>query len=37
MEQMRTGARYCYGWSLLYGVSVYGERDFNASGEVING
>jgi len=36
MEQMRTSVRQCYGWSLPYGVSVYGEKDFNASGEVIN-
>jgi len=37
MEQMRTSVRQCYGWSLPYGVSVYGEKDFNSSGEVING
>lgn len=37
MEQMRTSVRQCYGWSLPYGVSVYGEKDFNASGEVISG
>lgn len=37
MEQMRTSVRQCYGWSLPYGVSVHGEEDFDASGEVING
>jgi NAD(P)H-dependent FMN reductase len=36
MEQMRTSVRQCYGWSLPYGVSVHGEKDFDSSGEVIN-
>ncbi|MBA3715336.1 MAG: NAD(P)H-dependent oxidoreductase [Pyrinomonadaceae bacterium] len=36
MEQMRTSVRQCYGWSLPYGVSVYGEKDFNSSGEIVN-
>jgi hypothetical protein len=36
MEQMRTSVRHCYGWSLPFGVSVYGEKDFNASGEFTN-
>lgn len=36
MEQMRTSVRQCYGWSLPYGVSVYGEKDFDSSGEVTN-
>jgi NAD(P)H-dependent FMN reductase len=37
MEQMRTSVRQCYGWSLPYGVSVYGEKDFSSSGEIVNG
>lgn len=37
MDQMRTAVRQCYGWSLPYGVSLYGEKDFDASGRVTNG
>ena len=37
MEQMRTAVRQCYGWSLPYGVSIYGEKDFDASGQLTNG
>ncbi len=36
MDQMRTAVRQCYGWSLPYGVSVYGEQDFDSSGRVTN-
>ncbi|MDQ3258712.1 MAG: NAD(P)H-dependent oxidoreductase, partial [Acidobacteriota bacterium] len=36
MEQMRTSVRQCYGWSLPYGVSIHGEKDLNASGEIVN-
>ncbi|MBA3241973.1 MAG: NAD(P)H-dependent oxidoreductase [Acidobacteria bacterium] len=36
MEQMRTSVRQCYGWSLPYGVSVYGEQDFDSSGQLTN-
>jgi FMN reductase len=36
MDQMRTAVRQCYGWSLPYGVSIHGEKDFDASGRVIN-
>lgn len=36
MDQMRTAVRQCYGWSLPYGASVYGERDFDSSGRVTN-
>jgi NAD(P)H-dependent FMN reductase len=36
MDQMRTAVRQCYGWSLPYGVSINGELDFNAKGEIIN-
>ena len=32
MEHMRTSVRQCYGWSLPYGVSVHGEKDFDSSG-----
>ena len=35
MEQMRTSVRQCYGWSLPYGVSVYGEKDFDSSGQLV--
>jgi NAD(P)H-dependent FMN reductase len=34
MEHMRTSVRQCYGWSLPYGVSVYGEKDFDSAGEL---
>lgn len=36
MEQMRTSVRQCYGWSLPYGVSVYGEKDFDSAGRITN-
>jgi hypothetical protein len=36
MDQMRTAIRQCYGWSLPYGVSINGELDFDAKGEIIN-
>lgn len=36
MDQMRTAVRQCYGWSMPYGVSVNGERDFNTNGEINN-
>lgn len=32
MEHMRTSVRQCYGWSLPYGVSAHGEKDFDSSG-----
>src|SRR5919109_806883 len=35
MEQMRTAVRQCYGWSLPYGISVNGEKDFDSSGQLI--
>ncbi|HET6975319.1 MAG TPA: NAD(P)H-dependent oxidoreductase [Pyrinomonadaceae bacterium] len=35
MENMRTSVRQCYGWSLPYGISVYGEKDFDSSGELV--
>src|SRR5262249_22326002 len=28
--------RQCYGWSLPYGVSLHGEEDFDAAGELLN-
>jgi len=34
MENMRTSVRQCYGWSLPYGLSVYGEKDFDSSGKL---
>ena len=36
MDQMRTAVRQCYGWSLPYGASVHGEKDFDAAGRVVN-
>jgi FMN reductase len=36
MDQMRTAVRQCYGWSLPYGVSLYGEQDFDAAGRITN-
>ena len=35
MEQMRTSVRQCYGWSLPYGISVHGEKDFDSSGQLV--
>ena len=36
-DQMRTAVRQCYGWSMPYGVSVHGEKDFDpATGRVVN-
>ena len=37
MDQMRTAVRQCYGWSLPYGVSLYGEKDFDPLGQIKNG
>ena len=36
MDQMRTAVRQCYGWSMLYGVSIAGDEDFNDQAEIIN-
>jgi NAD(P)H-dependent FMN reductase len=36
MEHMRTSVRQCYGWSVPYGVSVYGEKDFDSSGQLVS-
>jgi FMN reductase len=36
MEGMRISVRQCYGWSLPYGVSIYGEQDLDAAGVVVN-
>ena len=36
MDQMRTAVRQCYGWSLPYGASVHGEKDFDTAGRVVN-
>jgi Predicted flavoprotein len=36
MDQMRTGVRQCYGWSMPYGVSINPEDDFNDKREVIS-
>lgn len=36
MDQLRTAVRQCYGWSLPYGVSIHGEKDFDAAGAMTN-
>jgi NAD(P)H-dependent FMN reductase len=36
MDQMRTAVRQCYGWSMPYGVSINGEKDFGPTGNVTN-
>ena len=36
MDQMRTAVRQCYGWSMPYGISINGEKDFDTSGNVTN-
>lgn len=36
MDQMRTAIRQCYGWSMPYGISINGEKDFGPSGNVTN-
>jgi FMN reductase len=35
MDQMRTAVRQCYGWSMPYGVSLHGEQDIDAEGNVV--
>jgi azobenzene reductase len=36
MDQMRTAVRQCYGWSMPYGISINGEKDFKTSGYIRN-
>src|SRR5919206_2946035 len=36
MDQMRTVVRQCYGWSMPYGVSINGPKDFATGGEISN-
>jgi FMN reductase len=36
MDQMRTAVRQCYGWSMPYGISINGEKDFGSTGNVTN-
>jgi|ERR687890_1506841 FMN reductase len=36
MDQMRTVVRQCYGWTMPYGVSINGEQDFEAKGDIRN-
>ena len=36
MDQMRTVVRQCYGWTVPYGVSLNGEQDFEAKGDIRN-
>ena len=36
MDQMRTAVRQCYGWSMPYGISINGEKDFKINGYIRN-
>src|SRR5918911_684485 len=36
MDQMRTAVRQCYGWSMPYGISINGEKDFDKDGQIVN-
>src|ERR687897_2728339 len=36
MDQMRTAVRQCYGWSMPYGISINGEKDFRTNGNIRN-
>ena len=36
MDQMRTAVRQCYGWSMPYGISINGEKDFKTSRYIRN-
>ncbi|HEX6671808.1 MAG TPA: NAD(P)H-dependent oxidoreductase [Nitrososphaeraceae archaeon] len=36
MDQMRTAVRQCYGWSMPYGISINGEKDFKTNGYIRN-
>src|SRR5687768_12182474 len=36
MDQMRTAIRQCYGWSMPYGISLNGEKDFRTNGNIRN-
>lgn len=36
MDQMRTAVRQCYGWSMPYGISINGEKDFKTNGNIRN-
>ncbi len=36
MDQMRTAVRQCYGWSMPYGISINGEKDFETNGDIRN-
>ncbi|HYY71594.1 MAG TPA: NAD(P)H-dependent oxidoreductase, partial [Nitrososphaeraceae archaeon] len=36
MDQMRTAVRQCYGWSMPYGISINGEKDFGPTRNVTN-
>jgi FMN reductase len=36
MDQMRTAVRQCYGWSMPYGISINGEKDFSSNGNITN-
>jgi hypothetical protein len=36
IDQMRTAVRQCYGWSIPYGVSINGDQDFDANGDIRN-
>ena len=36
MDQVQTVVRQCYGWTMPYSVSINGEQDFEAKGDIRN-
>jgi hypothetical protein len=36
MDQMQTVVRRCYGWTMPYGISINGQQDFEAKGDIRN-
>ena len=36
MDQMRTAIRQCFGWSMPYGISINGDKDFDADRNIVN-
>jgi hypothetical protein len=36
MDQISTAVGQCYDWSMPYGVSIHGEKDFDTNGDIHN-
>ena len=36
IDQMQTVVRRCYGWTMPYGISINGQQDFEAKGDIRN-